>query len=283
VIILTFTAGSALMMWLGEQVNQYGIGNGISILLFAGIIANLPTTFGALVQYFQLAAQGGAYLQYYFTVPIFLLLFVAVIVLIVVMNDAERRIPVQYAKMMKGRKMYGGQSTFIPIKVGMNGVLPIIFASSILSIPSTIQIFTAPKDGTFWKSFFDVFNPNGGWVYMVLYFFFIILFAFFYVSIQYNPQEMSNNLRKNNGTVPGIRPGKPTTDFISRILSKVTFIGALFLAVIALLPLIYGKAANMAGLTMGGTSVIIIVGVALETMRQIESQMMVRHYKGFLD
>ena len=281
VIILVFTAGTALMMWLGEQINQNGLGNGISILLFVGIIARLPITFGKLWNAFQLGLAGNTL---YIIYPIlFVLLFLVVIWVIVFMNDAERRIPVQYAKRVVGRKMYGGQNTHLPIKVGLSGVMPIIFASSILSIPSTILLFIGEDTPTgFWKGFFNAFDM-GGWVYTVLYFVLIIGFAYFYVTIQYNPIEMSNNLRQNNGTIPGIRPGKPTTDFIAKILSKITLIGALFLAFIAIIPLLFADFTGMKGLMMGGTSVIILVGVALETMKQLESQMMMRHYKGFLD
>ncbi len=279
VIVLCFTAGTALMMWMGEQINEKGIGNGISILLFAGIVARLPWTFNMLWGYFQFALNG--IIQYYFTVPLWIILFLAVIWVITFMQDSERRIPVQYAKRVVGRKMYGGQSSHLPIKVALGGVLPIIFASSILSIPSTIQMFWNPADG-FWKGFFDAFNPNG-WLYLTLYFLLILMFAYFYTTIQYNPVEMANNLKQNNGTIPGIRPGAPTADFIKRILSRITLIGALFLAFVALIPSIYGIVAGMGGMSMGGTSVIILVGVALETVKQMESQMMMRHYKGFLD
>ena len=283
VIILAFTAGTAMMMWMGEQINQKGIGNGISILLFAGIVARLPQTIRLMGQYLSAANQDPTnYGKYYFLVPLFVVLFLAVIWVIAFMNNSERRIPVQYAKRVVGRKMYGGQSTHIPIKVAMSGVLPIIFASSILSIPSTIQLFMGGNVTGFWKSFFDAFSSTG-WLYSVLYFLLIIMFAYFYVTIQYNPIEMANNLRQNNGTIPGIRPGKPTSDFISKILSKITLIGALFLAVIALLPILFGAATGMHNLSLGGTSVIILVGVALDTMKQMESQMMMRHYKGFLD
>lgn len=284
IIILTFTAGTALMMWLGEQINVKGVGNGISILLFAGIVARLPSTLSGLYTYFMQAVSdpSGAG-QYFFFVPFFVVLFLAVIWVIVFMNDSERRIPVQYAKRMVGRKMYGGQSTHIPIKVAMSGVMPIIFASSILSIPSTIEMFMGSRvEGGFWGAFFNALSPNG-LVYGILYFFLIILFAYFYVTIQYNPIEMANNLRQNNGTIPGIRPGKPTSDFIAKILSKITLIGALFLALIALLPMIYANISGMQGLSFGGTSILILVGVALDTMKQLESQMMMRHYKGFLD
>ena len=283
VIILAFTAGTAIMMWMGEQINQKGIGNGISILLFAGIVARMPHTIRLLTQYISAAiADPSNYGQYYAFVPLFVILFLAVIWVIAFMNDSERRIPVQYAKRVVGRKMYGGQSTHIPIKVAMSGVMPIIFASSILSIPSTIQLFMGTNVSGFWQSFFEAFSSTG-WLYSVLYFILIILFAYFYVTIQYNPIEMANNLRQNNGTIPGIRPGKPTSDFISKILSKITLIGALFLAVIALLPILFGAVTGMHNLSLGGTSIIILVGVALDTMKQMESQMMMRHYKGFLD
>ncbi len=282
VIILTFTAGTALIMWMGEQINQYGVGNGISIILFAGIVSRLPSTCSQLWTYFKAAIDDPSnYGKYFVFAPLFIVLFLAVIWVIVFMNDAERRIPIQYAKKVVGRKMYGGQSSHLPIKVTMSGVMPIIFASAILSIPSTIQLFVTVKSG-FWKAFFNAFSSTG-WLYSVLYFLFIIVFAYFYMSIQYNPIEIANNLRTNNGTIPGIRPGRPTAEFISKILAKVTLIGALFLAVIAIVPIIYGNLTGMGRMSMGGTSVIIMVGVALETVKQIESQMMMRHYKGFLD
>ena len=282
IIILAFTAGTALIMWMGEQINQKGVGNGISIILFAGIVARLPVTAGQVWSYFSAALQSPeSYSQYFIFAPLFVILFLAVIWVIVFMNDSERRIPVQYAKKIVGRKVYGGQSTFLPIKVTMSGVMPVIFASAILSIPSTIQMFVPEQTG-FWKGFFDAFSASG-WLYSILYLLLIIMFAYFYMTIQYNPIEMANNLRTNNGTIPGIRPGRPTAEFISKILSKVTLIGAIFLAVVAILPIIYGNVTNMHGLSMGGTSVIIMVGVALETVKQIESQMMMRHYKGFLD
>ena len=282
IIILAFTAGTALIMWMGEQINQKGVGNGISIILFAGIVARLPVTVGQVWSYFSAAMQSPeSYSQYFIFAPLFVILFLAVIWVTVFMNDSERRIPVQYAKKVVGRKVYGGQSTFLPIKVTMSGVMPVIFASAILSIPSTIRMFITNPSG-FWEGFFNAFSTSG-WLYSVLYLLLIIMFAYFYMTIQYNPIEMANNLRANNGTIPGIRPGRPTAEFISKILSKVTLIGAIFLAVVAILPIIYGNLTGMHGLTMGGTSVIIMVGVALETVKQIESQMMMRHYKGFLD
>ena len=287
VIVLVFTAGTALMMWLGEQINKYGIGNGISILLFAGIIARLPFTVTMLVEYWNLGFAdvengGTAQPQYFVFVILWVLLFLGVIWIITFMQDSERRIPIQYAKRVVGRKMYGGQSSHLPIKVALGGVLPIIFASSILSIPSTINLFAKVDSDSFWGRFFALFNSNS-WVYIVLYFILILMFAYFYTTIQYNPVEMANNLKSNNGTIPGIRPGAPTAAYIKKILSRITLIGALFLSVIALLPLLYGKFTNMGSLSIGGTSIIIVVGVALETVKQLESQMMMRHYKGFLD
>ena len=218
--MLVFTAGTAMMMWLGEQINQKGIGNGISILLFAGIVARLPDTVNILVKALGAAWESpDSFGQYYFFVPLFVIIFLAIIWVIVFMNDAERRIPVQYAKRVVGRKMYGGQSTHLPIKVNMSGVMPIIFASSILTIPSTIQLFVTPTG--FWKTVLDALSITG-WVYALIYFLLILMFAYFYVAIQYNPIEMANNLRQNNGTIPGIRPGKPTSDYIQKILSKIT-------------------------------------------------------------
>ena len=279
VIVLVFTAGTALMMWLGEQINQYGIGNGISILLFAGIVARFPLIISQIVSFWNMAMQGDT--KYFVFVPLFVIIFLAVMWVIVFMQDAERRIPIQYAKRVVGRKMYGGQSSHLPIKVSLGGVLPIIFASSILSIPSTIKLI-APGITGWLDNLIQMFSQRS-WLYAVLYFILIILFAYFYTSIQYNPIEMSNNLRQNNGTIPGIRPGKPTTEFIAKILSRITLIGALFLAVIAIVPIIYGNLTGMSAMSLGGTSIIIVVGVCLETVKQMESQMMMRHYKGFLD
>ena len=282
VIVLTFTAGTALIMWMGEQINEKGIGNGISIILFAGIVARLPVTFGGVWQFFNLGLTSPSTSgQYLILAPLFIVLFLVVIWVIVFMNEAERRIPVQYAKKVVGRKMYGGQSTYMPVKVAMSGVMPVIFASAILGIPQFIQVFWNPTEG-FGKAFIDAFSQTG-WLYTVIYFLLIIMFAYFYMSVQYNPLEMANNLRQNNGTVPGLRPGRPTAEFIAKILSKVTLIGAMFLAFVALIPIIFTNLTNMQGLSLGGTSVIIIVGVALETVKQMESQMMMRHYKGFLD
>ncbi len=283
VIVLCFVAGSALVMWLGEQINEKGIGNGISIILFAGILSSAPQVANWLWTYFydygikQLSMTGGASMANVILIPCVLLLFLAIIGFIVFMTDAERRIPVQYAKRVVGRKMYGGQSTFIPIKVNMSGVMPIILASSIVSLPTILQSFFGWKDNAFLLLF-----RQDNWVYILLYFALIIGFAYFYVTIQYNPTEMANNLRQNSGAIPGYRPGKPTSDYIKRVLNKVTLIGALFLGFIALFPSVFGKFTGFYALTLGGTSIMIVVGVALETTQQIESQMMMRHYKGFL-
>ena len=276
VIILCFTAGSALVMWLGEQIDTKGIGNGISILLFAGIISRAP--------------QAAAYLWAQFMVegiaPKLIVLgiivvFLAIIGFVVWMTNAERRIPVQYAKRVVGNKMYGGQNTHIPIKVNMSGVMPIIFASSILMLPTMILSFWKNADNYFIGKVLALFSVQGIF-YAIIYFFLIIGFAYFYTTIQYNPVEMANNLRKNGGSVPGIRPGKTTSDFIQKILSRITLMGALFLSLIAILPIIIGNVGQIS-ISLGGTSVLIIVGVALDTVQNLESQMMMRHYKGFLD
>ena len=284
VIVLCFVAGSALIMWLGEQINEKGIGNGISILLFAGILSSIPSAARTLWAWFYdagiaMLGKSPDAIKNIILVPVVLIIFLAIIALIVFVTDAERRIPVQYAKRVVGRKMYGGQSTFIPIKVNMSGVMPIILASSIVSLPSILATFFSWNQDNW---FLRAFSPDN-WVYVIVYFFLIIGFAYFYVTIQYNPLEMANNLRKNSGAIPGYRPGKPTSDYIKRVLNKVTLIGALFLGFIALFPSLFGMASGFYGLTLGGTSVMIVVSVALETTQQIESQMMMRHYKGFLE
>ena len=277
VIVACFTAGASFVVWMGNRISDKGIGNGVSMILFAGILARFPTDVGTLIELTKTTPQ-----KYFWVTIAVLVVFVLMIGFIVFMNEAERRVPVQYAKRVVGRKMYGGQSSHLPIKVGMGGVLPIIFASSILSIPRTISLFVTPKSGSFWEGVVNFFSTTS-WGYIVLYFVLILAFAYFYTTIQYNPVEMANNLRQNNGTIPGIRPGRPTSDFIANILSRITLIGALFLSVIAIIPLIYTKVGALYGLSMGGTSVIILVGVALDTVKQMESQVMMRHYKGFLD
>ena len=279
VIITSFLAGSMLVMWMGEQIDNKGIGNGISMILFAGIVSRASSMVNTVITELYLAING--IMKYCFIVPFTLVLFLAAIVFIVIMTNAERRIPVQYAQRVVGRKMYGGQSTHIPIKVNMSGVLPVIFASSILSIPSTIAGFmNVDPDGIMGKILSVIRYDH--WVYAVLYFFLIMAFNYFYISIHYNPMEIANNLRKNNGTIPGIRPGKPTAEFIARVVSKVTVVGGIFLAIIAIGPILLSQLMGI-NISLGGTSIIIVVGVALDTVRQLESQMMMRHYKGFLE
>ena len=279
VIITSFLAGSMLVMWMGEQIDNKGIGNGISMILFAGIVSRASSMVNTVITELYLAING--IMKYWFIVPFTLVLFLAAIVFIVIMTNAERRIPVQYAQRVVGRKMYGGQSTHIPIKVNMSGVLPVIFASSILSIPSTIAGFmNVDPDGIMGKILSVIRYDH--WVYAVLYFFLIMAFNYFYISIQYNPMEIANTLRKNNGTIPGIRPGKPTAEFIARVVSKVTVVGGIFLAIIAIGPILLSQLMGI-NISLGGTSIIIVVGVALDTVRQLESQMMMRHYKGFLE
>ena len=277
-IVATFTAGTAFLMWLGEQITEKGVGNGISIIIFAGIVASIPTMGYKLYQAVKLGGEP------WWIVALVLVFNLAMIAFVVFITDAERRIPVQYAKRMVGRKMYGGQSTHIPMKVAMAGVIPIIFAMSILSFPQTIMQFTGgvPTTG-FWGTFWSFFMPSS-WVYIVLYLLLIIFFTYFYTAIQFNPIEVANNMKKNGGFVPGIRPGSPTSAYLSKILSRITLSGAFFLGVVAIIPLVIAKYnATFSSVSITGTSLLIMVGVALETVKQIESQMMMRHYKGFLD
>ena len=283
-IMLVFITGAMLVVWLGNRVNEKGIGNGISIILFAGIIARLPVD---VVDMVTLAKNEPN--PYVFIVPLILLIYVAMITFIVFMNDSERRIPIQYAKRVVGRKQYGGQNTHIPVKVCMSGVMPIIFAMAFMSLPSTIGMFfpVAENPETFGQKFYagflNFFNYRSPW-YAILYFILIIAFNYFYVAMQYNPVEIANNLRQSNGGIPGIRPGKPTADYIQRVLSKITIVGAFFLGIIAIFPIFFSMAVpDLSGLAMGGTSILIVVNVALETVRTLESQMMMRNHKGFLE
>lgn len=266
-------------MWLGEQIDVKGIGNGISILLFAGIISRGPDAFAYIVGIWNIDS-----ISYKIAAIAIVLAFLAVIVFIVWMTNAERRIPIQYAKRVVGNKQYGGQNTHLPIKVNMSGVLPVIFASSILMVPTILLSFEfLVKRGSSFYKLLSLFSVRGAF-YAIIYFLLIIGFAYFYTTIQYNPVEMANNLRKNGGAIPGIRPGKTTSDFIAKILSRITLLGALFLSVIAILPIIISSFSSaMAGISIGGTSLLIMVGVALDTVQNLESQMMMRHYKGFLD
>ena len=278
VIVFSFTGGAQLLTWMGEQIDFKGIGNGISLLIFAGIVSrwgNVINTGRAMIT----KAMNGE-IKYFILIPVILILAIAAIVFVVILTNAERRIPVQYAKRVVGRKMYGGQSSHIPLKVNMSGVMPIIFASALLSIPGTIASFIQ-TDSPIWQGFFSVFNYNS-LLYAVLYLLLILAFNYFYVAIQYNPVEIANNLRKNNGAIPGIRPGKPTSDFITKCLSKITFVGAIFLGIIAVMPIILGNVAGM-NIQLGGTSLLIVVGVALDTGRSMESYMLMRHHKGFLE
>ena len=274
-IVATFTAGTAFLMWLGEQITEKGVGNGISMIIFAGIVSGVPGMINDMYQNFM---NGALNIWGIVGIVVFI---IAMIVFVVFINDAERRIPVQYAKRMVGRKMYGGQSTHIPIKVAMAGVIPIIFAMSILAFPTTIMQFTGgmPQTG-FWGAFWR--QVTSGWVYIALYFLLIIFFTYFYTAIQFNPIEIANNMKRNGGSIPGIRSGKPTSDFISRILTRVTLAGAIFLAIVAVIPMILGQVVGFS-ISIGGSSLLIMVGVALETVKQIESQMLMRHYKGFLE
>jgi len=285
VIIFSFMAGSTLVIWMGNRINEKGIGNGVSMILFAGIVARIPTDIGQIAALVQENAN-----EYFLKSVIYILIFVAMVVGIVFMNESERRIPVQYAKRVVGRKQYGGQSTHIPIKVCMSGVMPIIFAMSFMSLPSMFAMFWKPvesitEETTFWQKFyynFVNFFSTRSYSYAVLYFILIILFNYFYVAIQYNPVEMANNLRQSNGGIPGIRPGKPTSDYIQRVLSKIGLVGAVFLGIVAVFPIIFVNLTRMNVSSMGGTSILIVVSVAIETVRTLESQLMMRHHKGFL-
>ena len=280
VIILSFTAGAQLITWCGEQIDDKGIGNGVSLLIFASVISHWSSLYSTVTGMLTRAAAGEP--QFYFFLPLLLVLALAVIVFIVIMTNAERRISIQYAKRVVGRKQMGGQNTYLPLKLNMSGVMPIIFASALVSIPGTIGSFLNldPAEHPIWYAFFSTFNYNSV-AYIVIYLLLILLFNFFYVTIQYNPVEIANNLRRNNGSIPGFRPGKPTSDFISRTLNKITMIGAIFLAAVAVLPIILGNLTGMS-IQLGGTSMLIVVGVALDTTRSLDSFMMMRNHKGFL-
>ena len=284
VITCCFIAGAMLVVWMGNRINDKGIGNGVSMILFAGIVARFPTDAGTLVTLTKNEPS-----KYLFVSIAILLAFVFMIGFVVFMNESERRIPIQYAKRVVGRKQYGGQSTHIPVKVCMSGVMPIIFAMAFMSLPSTIGMFKGPYTAPsgFWQRFYNGFLnffSTQSFSYAVIYFILIIAFNYFYVSMQYNPVVMANQLRQNNGGIPGVRPGKPTSDYIQRVLSKITLVGAIFLGIIAIFPIFLGMADNnLRSLSMGGTTMLIVVSVALETVRTLESQMMMRHHKGFLE
>ena len=277
VIVVSFVAGSCFVMWMGEQISEFGIGNGISMILFAGIISRVPTGVSTLMGMAKASSLGWLWAL------LMVVGMLLMVMLIVFVSDAERRIPVQYAKRQVGRRMYGGQSTYLPMKVNMSGVLPVIFAQSIASLPATIAAFLpAPTEGSFMAGVLKAIDTQSV-LYMIFYFLMIIGFSYFYSTIQFNPVEIGNNLKKNGGFIPGFRPGKPTTDFIKKVLNKVTLFGAVYLGVVAILPLILGMVIKNNALSIGGTSVIIVVGVALETVQVLESQMLMRQYKGFLE
>ncbi|MCI8810075.1 MAG: preprotein translocase subunit SecY [Oscillibacter sp.] len=306
VIIVTLIAGSSFVMWMGEQVTEFGVGNGISIILFAGILSRIPNMISAMYQgvtRWSAVNNGTMTLETLtgagytadnaqqvldsviapWAAVLLVVGILALIVFIVFINDAERRIPVQYAKRQVGRKMYGGQSSNLPMKVNMSGVLPVIFAQSIASLPITVWSFIGiPDEGTVSRSIYDAIDTKSV-IYMVVYFIMIIGFSYFYSSIQFNPVEIANNLKKQGGFIPGFRPGKPTVDFIKKVLNKITMFGAIYLGIVAICPLIVGKFVGNSAVSIGGTSVIIVVGVALETVKALENQMLMRQYKGFLE
>ncbi len=293
VIVACFTAGASFVVWMGNRISEKGIGNGVSMILFAGILARFPTDVGNLISLIFSEEDGKISPKYFWTSLAVLVMFVLMIGFIVFMNEAERRVPIQYAKRVVGRKQFGGQNTHIPIKVIMSGVMPIIFAMAFMSLPSTISMFLQPAESleaakesggwaVFYFHFINFFRTTSPW-YAILYFVLIIAFNYFYVSMQYNPIEIANSLRQNNGAIPGIRPGKPTSDYLQRVLSKITLVGAIFLGIIAIFPIMLSWFdPNLQSLSMGGTSILIVVSVALETARTLESQLMMRHHKGFL-
>ena len=291
VIIACYCAGAALVMWLAEKIDEKGIGNGISMILFANIISRLPSMFRTMwnTAYGWMQKGGLGILWGVLFILCIIAFMIALVGVVVFLTESERKIPVQYAKRVVGRKMYGGQSSVLPIKLNMTGVMPIIFASSICSLPATIMMFIKePTTAGFGRSVYNFFkniSDPTSIVYVIVYFILIIAFAYFYIAISFNPVEVANNLKKNGGFIPGIRPGKPTSDYISKILSKITLIGAIYLGVIAIFPMILTmiSKSTFQGIMFGGSSLLIVVGVALETTREIEAQMTMRHYKGFLE
>lgn len=285
VIILCYCAGSALVMWLAEKINDKGIGNGISLILFANIVSRGPSIVSSLWNYITGKNTEVSHVAGIIIAVASIIIGLAMVMFIIFMTNSERRLPVQYAKKTVGRKMYGGQSSNLPIKLNMTGVMPIIFANSIISIPGTIALFCkTPAEGSFWSGFLKLFNSDN-WFYAVITAVLIIAFAYFYVAISFNPVEVANNLQKNGGSIPGIRPGRPTSDYIRKVTNRITLIGAIMLGIIAVLPLVINICSgnHMSSLAFGGSSIIIVVGVVLETAREMEGQMTMRHYKGFLD
>lgn len=272
IIVLSLTAGTACLMWIGEMITEKGIGNGISLIIFAGIVSRIPGGIAYLIEY---AKQGAMNILF---ILIFLVLALAAIVFVIIVNQGERRVPVQYAKRVVGRKMYGGQSTHIPIKVNSAGVIPVIFAMSLMFFPGTIASFFPENAVAMWISQHFTFTNIG---YNLVYALLILFFTYFYSSITFNPIDVADNIRKNGGFIPGIRPGRPTSEYIMKVMSRITFFGGLFLALIAVLPAIIMAFGNM-NIYFGGTSLLIVVGVAIDTMKQIESNMMMRNYEGFM-
>lgn len=280
IVTMSFTAGTAFLMWLGEQITEFGIGNGISLLIFAGIISRAPSGIWSVVQLFISGGLGEGIFGFLMFLVV-IAVFVGIIAAVVFVQQAERRIPVQYAKRVVGRKMYGGQNTHLPIKVNLAGVIPIIFAMSLMIFPSTILGFFF--QGAEGKLVDFITNFNSTIWYAIMYAVLVVFFTFFYTMVYFNPIEVANNLKKNGGFIPGIRPGKHTSDYIAGVLNKITWFGALFLAAVTVFPSFLQLFTNISNVWFGGTAVLILVGVALDTVKQIESQMLMRHYKGFLE
>ncbi|WMM25589.1 preprotein translocase subunit SecY [Tissierella sp. MB52-C2] len=276
IVIITMVAGTAFLMWLGDMITEKGIGNGISLIIFIGIISKLPKD---LINTFNLVRIGELNI---IKVLIFGLVFLFIIAFVVALQEGERRITVQYAKRVVGRKMYGGQSTHIPVKVSMAGVMPVIFASSLLAFPQTIALFTKGAPSEWITKWLTPQGNIGIWIYSILNIALIMFFTYFYTAIQFNTVEYAKNLQQNGGFIPGIRPGRPTSEHLNKVVSRITFVGGLALAVLASLPIILSKIFAM-NVNFGGTAIIIVVGVALETVKQMEAQMLMRHYKGFLN
>ncbi|HOK42139.1 MAG TPA: preprotein translocase subunit SecY [Thermoclostridium caenicola] len=280
-ITFALTAGTAFIMWLGEQINEYGIGNGISLIIFVNIISRGPQAASTLYGIVKAYSLDNKLAIGILIVAAIIVVFVAVVMFVIWVTQAERRIPVQYAKRVVGRKMYGGQSTHIPLKVNVSGVIPIIFAMSFLAFLPTLIGLVAPNTTS--KFLLWIANFHQHWLYMVVYALLILFFTFFYTIMVFNPVELANNIKKNGGFIPGIRPGKPTADYISKVLNRITWFGAFFLAIVAVLPILLGFVSGLRNMWFGGTSALIMVGVALDTMKAVESQLMMRHYKGFLE
>lgn len=275
IVLITLVAGTAFLIWIGERITEKGVGNGTSLIIFIGIVSKLPTE---MIKAFQLIRVGELSIV---TALIFAILAIVIIAFVVALQEGERKVPVQYAKRVVGRKMYGGQSTHIPIKVSMAGVMPVIFTSSIMALPQTIAMISGGNVSQWIEKWLTPQGSIGIWVYTIFNILLIMFFTYFYTAIQFNTVEYSKNLQQNGGFIPGIRPGRPTSEYLDRIVSRITFVGGLSLAVLATLPIVLSKLMGMS-VNFGGTAIIIVVGVALETVKQLESQMMMRHYRGFL-